>query len=127
MRSKLVCALLATAALCSVSRPAPAEVVLWNKVGSTSEIEDSVHGLDGWQTGGFFTEGRFGDAVAAEYFEEWVAHFPKEVIPIERGCLELWGRVWDAPPTLGHGGSGCFPVFARVQDTQQSTWHVHLK
>jgi hypothetical protein len=58
-----------------------------------------------------FTTGKTGNAYLANYMEDTLIFFPKEVIPIDKGCIEIWGKLdgmpfyvqWHDNPSLFHG------------------------
>lgn len=62
----------------------PDGLVMWNKLGSQSEVENSEIGPDGTITGGGFTNGVFGAAYLAEYNQNGLVTFPATVVPVDR-------------------------------------------
>lgn len=79
-------------------------VVLWNKLGSVDEIENSEIGVGGTVAGGGFTTGLFGNAYLADFDEDNLVTFPKDVIPVYEGTIEFWAKLSGFPDTLGPGG-----------------------
>ncbi len=96
--------------------PAPGDLVLWNKLGSQTEVENSEVGLDGVFSGGSFVEGMCGDAYSADYTEDLLVTFPKEVIPTYAGTIEFWAKLTGFPPNFSSGCSGLEPYFFRIGD-----------
>ncbi len=108
------------------SGPAAAQgnLVLWNKLGSQAEIENSEAGLDGAFAGGGFTQGMFGDAYITDHtVKSPLVTFPKEVIPVEEGTIELWGKLTNPPFALAWGGN---PLFVHISDGSYSGYAMHL-
>jgi hypothetical protein len=77
--------------------PVPGGLVLWNKLGSQAEIENSQVGLDGTFGGGGFVEGMFGNAYSANHDQDLLVTFPKEVVPIDAGTIEFWAKLTGFP------------------------------
>jgi hypothetical protein len=92
----------------------PMELVLWNKLGSQTEVENSEVGLNGTFGGGSFVEGYFGNAYIADYTQDFLVNFPKEVIPIDAGTIEFWGKLIGFPDSMG--GPGEKPYFLVIND-----------
>ena len=86
--------------------PVPGACVLWNRLGSQTEVENSEVGPDGSYLGGGFTEGVFGDAFIANYNEDNKVRFPKEVIFESAGTIEFWAKLTGFPSGLGWNGGG---------------------
>lgn len=107
---------LVMASMAVAQEPTPAGLVLWNKLGSQAEIEDSEVGLDGTFNGGSFVEGRFGTAYMANYAQDKLVHFPKEVIPIDAGTIEFWAKLTGFPSNVSAGGWGHKPYFITIWD-----------
>ena len=92
----------------------PAGLILWNKLGSQHEVENSAVGEDGTFMGGGFTAGKFGNAYMAQYDEDGLVTFPKEVIPLAKGCVEFWARLVN--PQSGPLNLSGHPLFFRIHD-----------
>jgi hypothetical protein len=92
----------------------PEGLVFWNKLGSQTEIENSEVGLDGTFGGGGFVTGMFGNAFSADYTQDSLVRFPKEVIPTYAGCIEFWAKLVDPPPNIQTLGSS--PLFVHIDD-----------
>ena len=78
-------------------------LVLWNRLGSESEILTSEVGPPGAFSGGSFVPGRFGDAYSATHTEDHLVSFPKESIPRERGTIEFWAKLSGFGPNVPSG------------------------
>lgn len=58
-----------------------------------------------------FTVGKSGNAYLANYMEDTLVYFPKEVVPHDRGCIVLWAKIinvlfyvqWHDNPAFFHG------------------------
>ena len=98
-------------------------LVLWNRLGSQTEVENSDVGLNGTFKGGGFVQGVFGNAYIADYTQNNLVTFPKEVIPIDAGTIEFWARLTGFPSTLGAWGQK--PSLAQIGDGY-STFGIHL-
>ena len=55
-----------------------------------------------------FTTGQIGNAYMANYMEDKLVIFPKEVIPFNRGCIEFWAKLTDMPEYISLGTSPGF-------------------
>ena len=84
------------------------ELVLWNKLGSQTEIENSEVGLDGTFSGGGFVGGMFGNAYSADHTQDLLVSFPKEVIPIDAGTIEFWAKLTGFPYYMEWWEKPCF-------------------
>lgn len=112
---------------------ANSRVVLWNTLDSESAIENSKIGQNGFFGEGSFEEGLFGTAysidysVSSEVFPDLVTiTFPKEVINIDSGTIEIWAKLENFPYYLGHGGSSLpFPYLLHIDDGY-SSWKLGL-
>ncbi len=101
---------------------AQGNLVLWNKLGSQSEIENSSVGLHGTFSGGGFVAGMFGDAFVADYTQIELVTFPKEAIPGERGAIGFWAKLIGFPPSIPPGDC---PSFIKAYDGHVA-YHVML-
>ena len=91
------------------------DLVLWNRLGSQSEIENSEIGLDGTYGGGDFVEGVFGQAYQVDYDDtDYLVTFPKEVVTPFAGCIEFWARIQDLPEQIGVAEAR--PIFFKLRD-----------
>jgi hypothetical protein len=91
----------------------PGGLVLWNTMGSQMEIENSEKGLNGAFNGGRFVEGMFGNAYMADHGQSGLVTFPKEVVPVDSGCIEFWAKLIDFPCTLAEDKN---PAFIHLSD-----------
>ncbi len=129
IRNRLSMSLRVTTVLCAaiVSAPIalanPDSLVLWNKLGSVPEIETSEVGLNGMITGGGFGPGMFGGAYRADFTQDLEASFPKEVIPIDAGAIEFWGRIEGFTTNVYWGPN---PHFFQFVDPGRGGWHIGL-
>lgn len=84
-------------------------VLLWNKLDSISEVEQSTIGPGGMVSGGTFVPGVFGNAFLANPDEDGLVSFPVWSMLTHRGTIEFWARLM-MPPT-GPIGTGDRPRF----------------
>ena len=66
-----------------------------------------------------FTTGQVGNAYIANYLEDKLVSFPKEVIPASRGCIEVWARLFDMPYNIPWGAS---PSLFEAQLNNSTNW-----
>ena len=92
-----------TAAILSGSYVPTNGLVMWNKLGSAEEVENSAYGEDGYYIAGSFTNGRFGNCLSLDLFDAGGVLFPKEIINPSEGCIELWVKLLDIPTNLVDG------------------------
>jgi hypothetical protein len=102
----------------------PEGLLLWNKLGSQTEVEDSEVGPDGTFTSsagnGFIEEGMFGGAYVVDHtVKEPLVKFPIDTgpSPLYKGAIESWARLIEFPHyipykdtnplLLGIPGFGC--------------------
>ena len=129
IRNKFSMSFRLTTVLCAaiVSAPNalanPDSLVLCNRLGSVEEIENSEVGLDGTITGGGFGPGMFGGAYRADFTEDLLASFPKEVVPIDAGAIEFWGRIEGFTTNMFWGPN---PHFFELSDGVTNVWLVGL-
>lgn len=95
-----------------------AGLVLWNKLGSQAEVENSPFGPDGTFNGGGFVPGYFGGAYSADYTQDYLVSFPKEAVPYDAGCIEFWARLSGYPASISGGGHR--PYFLSIGDGQSA-------
>lgn len=84
-------------------------ILLWNKLDSISEVEQSTIGPGGMVSGGTFVPGVFGNAFLANPDEDGLVSFPVWSMLTHRGTIEFWARLM-TPPT-GPIGAGDRPRF----------------
>lgn len=82
----------------------PEELVLWNKLGSQTEVENSEVGPDGTfipsPGNGFIAEGMFGGAYVVDHtVREPLVNFPIDAgsSPLYEGAIEFWARLIEFP------------------------------
>lgn len=80
-------------------------LVLWNRLGSTNEVQQSVVGDYGTLNAGRFVPGRFGNALELNMQQEFGATFPIGALTNSAGCLEFWAKMDDFPSVLPTGAS----------------------
>lgn len=78
-------------------------LVLWNRLGSESEVRNSRVGPKGEFTAGRFVEGRFGKGIELNMQEQFGVTFPLTIVPTSSGCIEFWARLADLPQALPWG------------------------
>ncbi len=78
-------------------------LVLWNRLGSESEVKNSRVGLGGKLNAGRFVEGRFGKGIELNMQEPFGVTFPAEIVPASAGCIEFWAKLMDFPQALPSG------------------------
>ncbi len=78
-------------------------LVLWNRLGSESEVKNSRVGLGGKLDAGRFAEGRFGQGVELNMKEPLGVTFPAEIVPASAGCIEFWAKLVNFPATITQG------------------------
>lgn len=79
-------------------------LVLWNKLGTQDEVENSAVGPGGEIVGGSFISGVFGNAYVADYNENELLSFPTVLFPYPAGAIEFWAKLIGFPSTTGWGG-----------------------
>jgi hypothetical protein len=91
-----------------IQAPQPG-LVLWNRLGSQSEIESSEAGPAGqWNGKGTFVGGVYGNAIELGGDQQLALSFPADVISPEAGCIELWAQLVAFPPALEWGQRPAF-------------------
>ena len=79
----------------------PPGLVLWNQMGSSSEVQSSRIGPDGAFASGKFVAGVFGSAVELTYpANQYGVSFPFSVLPATNGCIEFWAKMEGLPSML---------------------------
>jgi hypothetical protein len=78
-------------------------LVLWNRLGSESDVKNSRVGPGGKLNAGRFVEGRFGQGIELNMQEPFGVTFPAEIVPASAGCIEFWAKLMDFPQALPSG------------------------
>lgn len=81
----------------------PKGLVLWNQLGSESDVKNSRVGPGGKLNGGRFVEGKFGNGVELNMNEQYGVTFPVETVSGPDGCVEFWAKLVDFPSGLAWG------------------------
>jgi hypothetical protein len=83
-------------------------LVLWNRLGSESDVKNSRVGPGGKFNAGRFVEGRFGKGIELNMQEQFGVTFPSEIVPGPDGCIEFWARLVNFPADIRQPG-GSWP------------------
>jgi hypothetical protein len=78
-------------------------LVLWNRLGSESDVKNSRVGPGGKLNAGRFVQGRFGLGIELNMQEQFGVTFPPEIVPGPDGCIEFWAKLVDFPADLPWG------------------------
>lgn len=78
-------------------------LVLWNQLGSESEVKNSRVGPGGKLNAGRFVPGRYGRGIELNMQEQFGVTFPPEIVPGPDGCIEFWAKHVGFPSTLPWG------------------------
>jgi hypothetical protein len=96
-------------------------LVLWNRLGSESEVKNSRVGLGGKRDAGRFVEGRFGQGIELNMQEPFGVTFPAEIVPASAGCIEFWAKLVGFPDNITQG---YHPSLIRSDTPEGSGFHV---
>jgi hypothetical protein len=102
--------------------PKPQGLVLWNTLGSRTEIEASQVGPAGICKGSDFCEGKFGQAVVVRPDQQRLVTFPSEGVNADAGCFEFWAKLTGMPRQLAWGQN---PTLVRIVAGDQQ-YFLHL-
>lgn len=94
-------------------------LVLWNRLGSESEVKNSRVGKGGTLTAGRFVEGRFGKGIELNMQEQFGVTFPAEIVSGPDGCIEFWARLVNFPGDIRQPG-GVWPSLIATRDDKGS-------
>ena len=83
-------------------------LVLWNRLGSESDVRNSRVGPGGTLNAGRFVEGRFGKGIELNMQEQFGVTFPPEIVPGPDGCIEFWAKLVNFPADIRQPG-GSWP------------------
>jgi hypothetical protein len=78
-------------------------LVLWNRLGSESDVKYSRVGPGGTLNAGSFVPGRFGTGIELNMNEQYGVTFPVETVSGPDGCVEFWAKLVDFPNDLAWG------------------------
>lgn len=78
-------------------------LLLWNRLGSESDVRISHVGPGGKLNAGRFVEGRFGKGIELNMNEQYGVTFPAEIVSQPDGCVEFWAKLVDFPNDLAWG------------------------
>jgi hypothetical protein len=95
-------------AMLTVEIVAPDSLILYCTFDDVNSITNPVTGPGGTFNANpetNFITGQVGNAYVANYMEDKLVFFPKEVVPAKRGCIELWARLFDMPYFITWGAS----------------------
>lgn len=78
-------------------------LVLWNRLGSENDVNNSRVGPGGKLNGGHFVPGRFGQSLELNMQEQFGVTFPVDIMSASAGCIEFWAKLVDFPQVLPWG------------------------
>jgi uncharacterized repeat protein (TIGR02543 family) len=92
-------------------------LLLWNRLGSTNEVNNSEIGPNGTLNAGRFVDGPFGKAIELNMQEQLGVTFPPQMVPSPDGCIEFWAKLGGFSGTIRQPG-GIWPglISARNQE-----------
>jgi hypothetical protein len=101
-------------------------LILWNRLGSESEVKNSRVGLGGKLNAGRFVEGRFGQGIELNMQEPFGVTFPAEIVPASAGCIEFWAKLVGFPAniTQGYNPSQYNPSLIRSDTPEGGGFHL---
>ena len=101
-------------------------LILWNKLGSTDEVEHSVVGPDGTIVGNvnFNNTVKFSKGITPNTGDaESGIDFPTTVVDPERGCVEMWVKFYYAPTAYSYGVYGFINANHWTHNVMLFAWH----
>jgi hypothetical protein len=101
-------------------------LVLWNKLGSTTEVENSEIGPDGVVAGtvNFDNTVKFGKGITPNTGDaESGVDFPTTVVDPEKGCVEMWVKFYYEPQPYTYGVFGFVNANHWTHNVMSLTWH----
>ena len=101
-------------------------LILWNKLGSTDEVEHSVVGPDGTIVGNvnFNNTVKFSKGITPNTGRAGSGvDFPTTVVDPERGCVEMWVKFYYAPVAYSYGVYGFINVHHWTHNVMLFSWH----
>jgi beta-lactamase regulating signal transducer with metallopeptidase domain len=102
----------------------PNGLVLWNTFDSKKAIYNSRVGPGAVYRGegGEFVEGVTSNALRLNHDDYEAVAFPKEVVPVDAGCIEFWAKLTDMPEVL-HAGQR--PALIQIFD-RKTAFGIHF-
>ena len=79
------------------------KLVFWNRLGSETEVQNSVVGASALAFAGSFVPGPFGNGLELNVLNQPGLTFPAEILPRSAGCVEFWARVSEVPSVIPAG------------------------
>jgi hypothetical protein len=101
-------------------------LVLWNRLGSESEVKNSRVGLGGKLNAGRFVEGRFGKGIELNMQEQFGVTFPSEIVSGPDGCIEFWAKLVNFPGDIRQPGGAWPSLIAGVDDKGPVGFLMHF-
>ncbi len=101
-------------------------LILWNKLGSTDEVENSVVGPNGTIVGSvnFNNTVKFSKGITPNTGDAGSGvTFPTTVVDPERGCVEMWVKFYYAPVAYSYGVYGFINVHHWTHNVMLFSWH----
>ncbi|MDD3687937.1 MAG: hypothetical protein PHE56_14400 [Bacteroidales bacterium] len=101
-------------------------LILWNKLGSTDEVEHSVVGPDGTIVGNvnFNNTVKFSKGITPNTGRAGSGvDFPTTVVDPERGCVEMWVRFYYTPVAYSYGVFGFINAHHWSHNVMLLSWH----
>ena len=101
-------------------------LILWNKLGSTDEVEHSVVGPDGTIVGNvnFNNTVKFSKGITPNTGRAGSGvDFPTTVVDPERGCVEMWVKFYYTPVAYSYGVYGFINVHHWTHNVMLFSWH----
>jgi hypothetical protein len=80
-------------------------LVLWNRLGSESDVKNSRVGPGGKLNAGRFVPGRFGQGLELNMQEQFGVTFPPDLLATPAGCIEFWCKISNFPTSLPGGAA----------------------
>jgi hypothetical protein len=84
-------------------------LILWNRLGSTNEVNNSEIGPSGTLNAGRFVDGPFGKGIELNMQEQMGVTFPPQIVPAPDGCIEFWAKLSGFPEAIRQPG-GAWPI-----------------
>ena len=78
-------------------------LVLWNRLGSESDVKFSRVGPGGTLNSGRFVPGKFGNGIELNMNEQYGVTFPVALVSGSDACVEFWAKLADFPGDLAWG------------------------